>query len=219
MLPDWKFWELPRYGVRVAAKTTQIRYAVWGLWQGVQRDVNAGFWPVALKMSWAGNSVGRIVVAPRQSLASNITDGLTVPASGTSAAVQASGSNTTVSGSGSSPEFLGAPHFQYNITPHGRQITVKHLFQITFATLVTSADQGPSTPFPGWISDDFTFVPVLDARRRSLMVYENLIKAMTYLATTAVERNYFNEVNIEVIKDGVVIGWGWLRNPRLGESV
>ncbi len=35
-LPDWKLWELPTYGIRVAVKTTQVRYAVWGLWLGVQ---------------------------------------------------------------------------------------------------------------------------------------------------------------------------------------
>lgn len=50
------------------------------------------------------------------------------------------------------------------------------------------------------------------------MVYGNLIKAMTYLATEAVESNYFNEVDIEVMKDGVTIGHGRLRNPRGVES-
>ncbi len=90
--------------------------------------------------------------------------------------------------------------------------------QIVLSTLVISAEKGPSTTFSGWISDDFTFVPVLDARRKSLMVYGNLIKAMTYLATEAVESNYFNEVDIEVMKDGVTIGHGRLRNPRGVES-
>ncbi len=213
-LPDWKLWELPNYGVRVAAKTTQIRYAVWGLWQGVQRDADAGFWPMALKMSWSGTAVGQVNVAPRQSLSSNITDELALSASDIPSVLQALALNTTTSGFESSPDNLGAPHFQYNITPNGRQITVKHLFQTAFATLVASAEQGPSTPFPGWISDDFTFVPVLDARGRSLMVYGNLIKAMTYLATTAVEHHYFNEVDIEVVRDGVAIGHGRLRNPR-----
>lgn len=212
VLPDWKLWELPHYGVRVAAKTTQIRYAVWGLWQGVQRDANVGFWPMALKMSWGGDPVGQIVVAPRQSPSSNLGDGLAF------SAVQASSVNKTSSSFGSSPNDLGLPRFQYNITPNGHQITVKHLFQTTFATLVAAAEQGPSTPFPGWISDEFTFVPILDARRRPLMVYGNLIKAMTYLATTAVERNYFHEVDVEVVRDGVVIGWGRLRNPRVGEG-
>lgn len=97
-LPDWETWELPEYAVRIAVKTMQLRYAVWGLWQGVQRNADAGLWPMDLKMSWNGNAVGQIVVAPHQRFLTNITDEVSLPVSNDSGAFQSWALNTTTSG-------------------------------------------------------------------------------------------------------------------------
>lgn len=212
-LPDWRSWELEDYGVRVAAKTTQIRYAVWGLLQVVQRAAEHGFWPTASLMYWDGKLVGQINVGYRRGVSSS---NATYSASNATAALRNLALNTTTADSITD---LGANRFEYTVTPKGRATTVNHLFQTVFSVLAYSAEIGPSATFQRWVSDGLSFVPERDSKGNSLMVYGNLIKAMTFVATTAVEANYFNEVEIAVMKNGVRIGMGWLRNPSGVESL
>lgn len=218
-LPDWKLWELPTYGIRVAVKTTQIRYAVWGLWLGVQWGSDAGFWPMVLKLASAGDPVRQIVVAPRQSIESGTTDGsgALLFGSDTPAALlrNVAPMNVTNDGvQGPPDDNLHDDHVQYTITPNGRRITIRHLFHTLFPVLVTAAERGVRTSFPGDDAGDFTFVPALDAGGRSLMVYGDLIRAATYVGVTAVEEDRFQEVDVEVVRDGVRIGGGRLRDSR-----
>lgn len=206
---EWKTWSLPDYNVQITLKTEGIRYAVWGLMSGVLYDASEGLWPMLLEMVWKGNQVGQINFSYR-SFPSNITDA-DFHGTNTSALVGEFQNSTRTL-------LDAASRIQYNVTHNGRQISVGHLFQIVLSVLVYSADTGPNEYFQGFISENFTFMSALDGNRKPLMTHRDLIKVMTYVATMMVERNYFVEVDIAILRDGVRIGDGRLRNSPSTED-
>lgn len=217
-IPDWRTWEVEDSDVRIAAKTTQVRYAIWGLWRGIRfGETDRGFFPMINKMTYNGQDVGQVNVAAKRAV-TELLGSEELTAESSSGTLQDIFLNMTIRNpvealGGRMKPALTSPEYEYKVIPRGRKITLKHLFQTTIETLVVGSEEGTETRFPGWTQPGFYFVGVRDGKMQSLMTYEDLMRAMAHTAALQSDANFFNEVDIEIWKDKVLIGQGQLRNP------
>lgn len=181
-----------------------MRFGVYGLLSAALQGASAGFWPMVLEMRWDGVGVGRIDIAYRTSrLGVGDEDAGWVGMNGSSSTSMRVGSGVEVAG------------VRYDVRPSGRSVAVGRVFQVALQTLVVVAEAGCRTAFRllRLVGLGFVFVAEFDARGRSLMDHGDLSGVVTFLATDMVARGSFQEVDVSVVKDGVVVGHGNLRGP------
>lgn len=217
-------WSLPQYDVSLDIASTRVQWAVYGLQmtQSLISSADFAFQPCLGRFFWQRNYEGsvnfmhRLLVptflrgthkagtsdAPGSSESRNQTMLLT-PDPDVSVVV------TNASNPGTGP--LEAPQLRVVPTYNGLAMTSKEIFTIALSTMVLGAEQGPETPCSGIIGDAFDVIPIIDAHGRSLLKYRSLIRAMRVLTRWMVAKNRFGEIDVELIRDGVVIGIGRLK--------
>lgn len=201
--PAFRTWEVPTYNARVAVMADRVRFGVYGLLSAALQGASAGFWPMVLEMRWDGVGVGRIDIAYRASRSGvGDEDAGWVGMNGSS--------STSMRG-----VEVGAAGVRYDVRRSGRSVPVGHVFQVALQTLVVVAEAGCRTAFRllRLVGLGFVFVAEFDARGRSLMDHGDLGGVVTFLATDMVARGAFGEVDVSVVRDGVVVGHGNLRGP------
>lgn len=69
------------------------------------------------------------------------------------------------------------------------------------------AKKGPDEPCPRILGDAWEMIPIFDAEGQSMMKFCSRIKAMRLLTRwVGGGKNRFGEVDIELMRDGAVIG-------------
>ena len=106
---------------------------------------------------------------------------------------------------------LHSPQLQVVPTYNGLPMTSNYVFAIALAVMVLGAEKGPQQACTGIRDDSFDMIPIFDMQRQSLLKYHSLIKAMRVLTRWMVANNRFGEVDVELWRDGVVIGIGRLK--------
>lgn len=111
---------------------------------------------------------------------------------------------------------LHTPQLQVVPTYHGLPMTAKEIFTIALSTMVLGAEERPASACGGIQGNAFDMIPIFDSHGGSLLKYHSLIRAMRVLTRWMAARNRFGEIDIELLRDGVVIGVGRLKKYTVG---
>ena len=111
---------------------------------------------------------------------------------------------------------LHSPQLQVVPTYNGLPMTSNYIFTIALAIMVLGTEKGPQQACTGIRDGSFDMIPILDTRGQSLLKFHSLIKAMRVLTRWMVAKNRFGEVDVELWRDGVVIGIGRLKKANTG---
>lgn len=206
---DFRTWQVPGYSVRVALKADSIGVGVYGLLSAAIYGLKTEFWPMILRMNWDGSDVGQINISYQASLSGNLSE--TTLSGIESLSSTESTNSTSLSRSAIN---VGAPTIHYNIETGTGSITVEDLFGSVLRALVDAAVFGYKSVFRGFSIDGvFAFKARKDVKGVPLMIYADLIRVMTFIATDTVKKNTWNEFIVTMIKDGMVIGEGYVKAP------
>lgn len=227
-------WSLDQYDVSVDIISTSVKWAVYGL-QMTERMISSSpvaFQPCVGKLFWQRHYEGRVRFLrrdtdPTSSLRARqagMEDNLLWNCSSNTSLSEAAGgadnllstadpdippilNNNTISAT--SPP--NTPQLEVVPTYNGLPMTAKDIFTIALSTMVLGAEQGPKTPCLGITGDAFDMVPLFDSHGQSLLKYHSLIRAMRLLTRWMAAMHRFGEVDIQLVRDEVVIGLGRLK--------
>ncbi|KAL9064727.1 MAG: hypothetical protein Q9161_008698 [Pseudevernia consocians] len=229
-------WSLPQYDVSLDIVSTRVQWAVYGL-QMTENIISGGvivFQPCLGRFFWQGHYEGSVefmrrVLVPTSlqgthkagtSDAPGLSDSYNKSSAGATRAADPLQTLlltpdpdisivTNASNRGTPP--LDAPHLRVVPTYNGLPMTSKEIFTIALATMVLGAEQGPETACSGIMGAALDVIPIIDAQGQPLLKYHSLIKAMRVLTRWMVAKNRFGEIDVELIRDGVVIAIGRLK--------
>ncbi len=214
-------WSLPQYDLYIEVSAQQVRYAIWGLQLTAGAVRKAGFWPIIGRVFWREDFAGRVDVAncdfPLDSV--ELVD-----------RKQGRGdvrSNGTV-GVGGSGIFLNSTvavdlldTARLTIVPRydGAAISARSVFGTAINVMVLGAENGPNTYCLRLVRPEVEVVTEYDAGGNPLLKYKYLIRSMRMLTTWMVEMDRFGEIDVDVRRDGILIGRARIRSRvRLSAS-
>ena len=126
---------------------------------------------------------------------------------------------TVTNSNDSSPETiktLYSPQLQVMPIYNGLPMTARDIFAVALSAMILGAEKGPNTACQGIRDHGLDMIPIFDTQGHSLLKYHSLIRAMRVLTRWMVAKNRFGEVDIELTRDGVVIGIGRLKKFDIG---
>lgn len=106
----------------------------------------------------------------------------------------------------STPQFEAIPRY------NGQTMAVKDVFAIALDVMVLGAEKGPFEPVSRITTRTFDMLPIYDAHGQTKLRYKALVKTMRILMRWMVAKKRFAEVDVELVRDGVVMALGRLKN-------
>lgn len=120
---------------------------------------------------------------------------------------------STTNSTGSAPQLEVIP------TYNGQPMSVEDVLGIALAIIVFGAEKGPAEPVSRITTAMFDMIPMFDLQGQTSLKYRALVKTMRVLTRWMVAKKRFEEVDIELRRDGVVIGIGRLKKgSRVGSQ-
>ena len=222
-------WALSQYDARIYIRTTRVRWAEYGLLTAVSviGDARIYFRPCLIYFFWQdqeegvlkfsrrdepftadvathptplpnaiGNAVNDTAADPLNTLLYTSDPDPTTPASNTSH---------------DSSNLLSRARLQVIPSYNGSPMPSRNVFIASLSVMVLGAERGPDEPCPRISGNSWEITPIWDAEGKSLLKFRSLIRAMRLLTRWMAANRRFAEVDIELKRDGVVIGHGQLR--------
>lgn len=107
---------------------------------------------------------------------------------------------------------VSAPQLEVIPTYNGQTMTVKDVFAIALDAMVLSAEKGSAEPVSRITTGTFDMLPICDAHEQTEFRYKSLVETMRILMRWMVAKKRFAEVDVELVRDGLVIALGRLNN-------
>ena len=95
---------------------------------------------------------------------------------------------------------------------NGQTMATKDVFAIALDVMVLGAEKGPAEPVSRITTRTFDMLPIYDAHGQTELRYKALVKTMRILMRWMVAKKRFAKVDVELVRDGVVIVLGRLKN-------
>ena len=200
-------WSLAQYEVKLYILATgDSLYAAWALQSIIIALIDSGFWPIEGNFSWKGTQKGYISVNHTQ----NATPSTSHGSNTIDIALHGAYVNETT-GLISMPVAEGST-LQVRLRFEGVTMSPEQVFSSVLAVMVWGKEQGPETLCEGFDDDDFRMIPQKDLKTgQSRLKWGYVIKAARSLAAWMVEEGAYGEANLDIIRDGILVGQGRIR--------
>ncbi|CAD6594047.1 MAG: hypothetical protein ASARMPREDX12_007994 [Alectoria sarmentosa] len=186
-LTQFHSWSLPQYDIIVDVASTRVRWAIYGL-QLTIKMISTN--PVAFQPYTGLNAILLTADPDISTIADNNSNNKIIT--------------------------LHSPQLQVVPTYNGLPMTSNYILAIALTIMALGAEKGPQQACNGIRDGSFDMIPILDTQGQSLLKFHSLIKAMRVLTRLMVAKNKFGEVDVELWRDGVVIGIGRLKKASTG---
>lgn len=200
-------WSLAQYDIYLEISSQQVVYAIWGLQIAAGDMRKGGFWPVIGRYSWQEEFVGRLDFGNRRYPLPG-DEGYNNGARQSNASFNAETNSSAALSSDStvvSEPFDGA---RLTIVPtyRGERLSPRELFGTAIDIMVLSADYGLETYCLRLQRYGLVIIGAEDTRRQPLLKYKYLIRAMGMLLPWMVANGRLGEIDVKILRDGVVAG-------------
>ena len=206
-------WWLPQCSIYLEVSSLKVRYAVWGIQLTAGGIRKAGLWPVIGRCFWDEQFAGRVDFANKrhplppdddvQLLGKNASERIHKSKRKSTTVIQSSNvlRNATTAGDMDETGRLTIdPKF------NGVALSPRIVFGAAIDVMVLGAEYGPDTYCLLLHRAEVEVVGKRDAAGNALMMYKHLIRAMSMLTSWLVRINRFGEIDVRILRDGVLIG-------------
>lgn len=209
-------WTLPQYNVYIDVTSQQVRYAIWGLQLTASVVRKEGFWPIIARYFWQGDFAGRVDIGNKNRPYPPTDDSPLAKLSqgSVSSANTDIETNTTTNVTSSQVfvnttagiDLLGAARLTIVPNYNGASISPRAVFGTAINVMVLGAENGPNTYCLQLLRPEVEIRSEYDAQGQPLLKYKHAIRAMAILTEWMVMRNEFGEIDVDILRGGVLIG-------------